>query len=105
VEARKSIPYDDNDGHEYDEQGVSLTWNRIHDEMYDVVDKILEYSPRSLADLGIQLQAFALAESATLLFGDGMVNSDRLVALMDAACKLCDVEDLPGTDYLVKAYS
>jgi hypothetical protein len=46
-----------------DENGASIEWNEIGDELHDVVGQILAQPTRSVADLKWQLRAFALGES------------------------------------------
>lgn len=44
-----------------DEDGDSVAWNEIHDELFPLCDAILERRPQSLADLAWQAEAFIVA--------------------------------------------
>ena len=81
-----------------DEHGCSIVWNEIHDELFPLVHEILEQPARSIADLALQAQAFALGQNQYWIDGLSEDNSEgkRVRAIIDSVCKFCGVDPLPG---------
>ena len=81
-----------------DEHGCSIVWKEIHDEIFPLVREILEQPARSIADLALQAQAFALGH--TFYWIDGLADDDsegkEVRAIIDSVCKFCGVDPLPG---------
>jgi len=85
-------------GDPINEDGHSIALNEIQDELFDVCEEILRQHPQSALDLGLQVQAFALAEDGYFteeLDGQPDINIRRLA---DAGCHFCGVEPLPGVE-------
>jgi hypothetical protein len=81
-----------------DEHGCSIVWNEIHGEMYPLIREILRQPARSLADLALQAQAFALAQNQhwTEETDDNEIFEIR--AVIESVCKFCGVDPLPGIE-------
>ena len=76
--------------------GEIIAWSEIHGELYPLCEEILRAPARTIADLGLQAQAYALMNSEAWI-GDVGDGSD-LRALVSNVCKLAGVEPLPGID-------
>jgi hypothetical protein len=81
-----------------DEHGCSIVWKEIHDEIFPLVREILEQPARSITDLALQAQAFALGH--TFYWIDHRDDDDsegkEVRAIIDSVCKFCGVDPLPG---------
>lgn len=89
-------PDPDDDRGPVDEHGCSIEWNEIHGEVDPLVVEILSRPARSLADLALQAQVFAVyaQEKWTERHNDNV--DDRMRVLVDNLCALAGVEALPG---------
>src|SRR5262249_20821303 len=50
-------------GNQCNERGELIAWNEIHDDLYPLCRQILREPARTIADLGLQAQAYALMYS------------------------------------------
>jgi len=73
-------------------------WTDINRELYAVTNAILGQSPRSLADLAVQGQAYALAESQLWIEESYLEEGAniRTRMLIENMCRMLGVEPLPG---------
>jgi hypothetical protein len=85
-------PHDD----PVDEDGASIAWNEIHDELFPITAAILQQPARSIADLGLQAQAFAL--NTPWYWSTTEPEDPDARRLVDSICKFAGVDSLPGYD-------
>lgn len=84
-----------------DEHGVDITWNEINDDIREVTTMVLDRPTRSLADLALQLRAFALRESQVWT-EDDHADTDSVRRLVEIACKFCGVDPLPDAEEIIQ---
>ncbi len=96
-EAWHKYSEENDSGDPTDKWGNSITWTEINNDLHSICESILALPARSIADLGIQAQAFALTVADFYLDGlDGDENARRLT---EALCKFCGIDPIPGLQY------
>lgn len=94
---RYSLPHDPKIVRDpVDGQGCSIVWNEIHAAIDPLIVEILSQPARSLADLALQAQAFAVYAQEAWTDRNNDNVDDRMRVLVDNLCALAGVEALPG---------
>lgn len=95
-----SLPHDHADDDPVNELGESIVWAEIYDELWPLIDDILEQPAKTLADLAIQAQVMAVENHE--FWTNGMLGQDeyRLRLFVESVCALAGVEPLPGVNFL-----
>jgi hypothetical protein len=94
----RTVQKNNPDNDPVDEDGCSIVWNEIHDELFPLVDEILQQPARSIADLALQAQAFALAQQYHWTDETDGREVVEIRALIESVCKFCGVDPLPGVE-------
>jgi hypothetical protein len=81
-----------------DEHGCDIEWNEIHDVLFDACRDVLAHPAKSVTDLGVQAQAFALANSECFFAYPHDNHSKEARALIVSICRFAGVEPLPGIE-------
>lgn len=80
-----------------DEDGSSIIWTQIHEDMRPACEAILAQPARTVTDLGVIAQAFAL--DAIYKFIDEQKDNEGAIRFAEAVCTFCGIEPLPGIEY------
>jgi hypothetical protein len=89
--------YDSIAAREYD-------WTELNNDLYSLCDEILEQPAVSIADLKIQVRAFALSESHVWLeAGTEEIKTNSVKRIVEAFCRHIGLEEiLPGAAHLAE---
>lgn len=74
-------------------------WAEIAKALNPVCWAVLGQSPRSVHDLALQVQAFALLNACNYIEGDDACDWEGTFELADAVSNFCGVEPIPGLQY------
>ena len=92
--------YSDEEDRDVDGDGVSIAWTRLHDEMYSILDRVMDCQPKTMAGLGVMARAASLDYDS---YDSSSTTSEVTELLMMALCKFCGVDPVLRPENEVEA--
>ena len=92
--------YSDEEDKDVGGDGVSIAWTRLHDEMYSILDRVIDCQPKTKAGLGVMARVVSLDCDS---HHDSSSISEATELLMMALCKFCGVDPVLRPENEVEA--